>query len=77
MRATIWGSSQAMFGLARLLKCSGWLPEVLRRADLLPLDGEAIVEGQGDDAVQSQEVALPAFLAAGLPDSAASKMAAE
>ena len=30
----------------RLLRGSGWLPEVLRRADLVALDGEAIAEGQ-------------------------------
>jgi ParB family transcriptional regulator, chromosome partitioning protein len=33
----------------RLLKGSGWLPEVLRRADLAALDDEAIAEGQGED----------------------------
>ena len=54
----------------RLLKGSGWLPEVLRRADLVTFDGEAVGEGQGD-------VDLPAFLTADLPDSAASMMAAE
>jgi ParB family chromosome partitioning protein len=61
----------------RLLKGSGWLPEVLRRADLGALDGEAIAEGQGEDASQPEEVDLPAFLTADLPDSVASMMAAE
>jgi ParB family chromosome partitioning protein len=61
----------------RLLKGSGWLPEVLRRADLAARDGAAIAEGQGGDAVQSEEVDLPAFLTSGLPDSAAPMMAAE
>ena len=40
-------------------------------------DGEAIGEGQGQDAGQPEEVDLPAFLTADLPDSAASMMAAE
>ncbi|OAN71667.1 DNA-binding protein [Rhodobacteraceae bacterium EhC02] len=61
----------------RLLKGSGWLPEVLRRTDLVALDGEEFVEGQGDDAVQSDEVDLPAFLTVDLPDNVASMMAAE
>jgi ParB family chromosome partitioning protein len=61
----------------RLLKGSGWLPEVLRRADLAALEGEAIREGQGEDPDQPEEVDLPAFLTADLPDSAASMMAAE
>ncbi len=61
----------------RLLKGSGWLPEVLRRTDLVALDGEEVIEGQGDDAVQSDEVDLPAFLTADLPDNVASMMAAE
>ncbi|MDO9641263.1 MAG: ParB/RepB/Spo0J family partition protein [Pseudotabrizicola sp.] len=61
----------------RLLKGSGWLPEVLRRADLVALDGEEIAEGQGDDVVQPEEVDLPAFLTADLPSSGASMMAAE
>ena len=61
----------------RLLKGSGWLPEVLRRADLAALDGEPIAEGQGEDAGQPEDVDLPAFLTADLPDSAASMMAAE
>jgi ParB family chromosome partitioning protein len=61
----------------RLLKGSGWLPEVLRRADLVGLDGEAIAEGQGEDAGQPEDVDLPAFLTADLPDSDTSMMAAE
>ncbi|WP_149143134.1 ParB/RepB/Spo0J family partition protein [Gemmobacter caeruleus] len=61
----------------RLLKGSGWLPEVLRRADLAVDDGEEIAEGQGEHAGQPEEVDLPAFLTADLPDSDASMMAAE
>jgi ParB family chromosome partitioning protein len=62
---------------ARLLKNTGWLPEVLRRADQVVLDGEDSAEGQGDDAVQLEEIALPAFLTADLPEGVASMMAAE
>ena len=61
----------------RLLKGSGWLPEVLRRADLVALDSEEIAEGQGDDAAQPEAVDLPAFLTADLPEGVASMMAAE
>ena len=61
----------------RLLKGSGWLPEVLRRTDVVALDGEAVGEGQGQDAGQPEEVDLPAFLMADLPDGNASLMAAE
>jgi ParB family chromosome partitioning protein len=61
----------------RLLKGSGWLPEVLRRSDMAALDGDMAAEGQGDDTVQPEEVDLPAFLTADLPDSDASMMAAE
>ena len=61
----------------RLLKGSGWLPEILLRADLAALDGEAVGEGQGEDAGEHEDVDLPAFLTADLPDSAASMMAAE
>ncbi len=61
----------------RLLKGRGWLPEVLRRADLVALDGEVIAEGQGEDAGEPDDINLPAFLTADLPDSAASMMAAE
>ncbi|MFC0159120.1 DNA-binding protein [Mameliella alba] len=63
----------------RLLKGSGWLPEVLRRHDLAALDG---AEGQGapepvSDAGQTEDVDLPAFLTADLPGDDASMMAAE
>jgi ParB family chromosome partitioning protein len=61
----------------RLLKGCGWLPEVLRRADLAALSGEEFAEGQGEDAGQPEEVDLPAFLTADLPETAASMMAAE
>jgi len=62
---------------ARLLKGSGWLPEVLRSTDQVALDGDEVAEGQGDDTVQLEEVDLPAFLTADLPDNVASMMAAE
>ena len=61
----------------RLLKGSGWLPEVLRRVDLVTFDGEAVGEGQGEDAGEPEDIDLPAFLTADLPVSAASMMAAE
>ena len=50
---------------------------ILCRADLVVLDGEDSAEGQGDDAVQLEEIALPAFLTADLPEGVASMMAAE
>ena len=53
------------------------MPEVLRPADLAALDGEAISEGQGEDAAEPADVDLPAFLTVGLPESAASMMAAK
>ncbi|CAM5548897.1 hypothetical protein FALB51S_00166 [Frigidibacter albus] len=61
----------------RLLKGSGWLPEVLRRADLAADHGEEIAEGQEEDAGEPDDIDLPAFLTADLPDSDASMMAAE
>jgi ParB family chromosome partitioning protein len=61
----------------RLLKGSGWLPEVTRRADLAALEGEAISEGQGEDVRRPENVDIPAFLTADLPESHASMMAAE
>jgi len=62
---------------ARLLKNTGWLPEVFRRADQVALDGEDRAEGQGDDAVQPEVIELPAFLTADLPEGVDSMMAAE
>jgi ParB family chromosome partitioning protein len=61
----------------RLLKGSGWLPEVLRRADLAAIDGKELEEGPGEDAGDPEDIALPAFLTADLPESGASMMAAE
>lgn len=61
----------------RLLKGSGWLPEVLRRADLPVDEGEEIAEGQGQDTGQPEDVNLPAFLMADLPHGDATMMAAE
>jgi ParB family chromosome partitioning protein len=61
----------------RLLKGSRWLPAVLRRADLVARDGEGIAEGQGEDVGQAEDVDLPAFLTADLPERVASMVAAE
>ena len=64
----------------RLLKGSGWLPEVLRRNDLVALDGEDRAEGQGADAEVADSVSeadLPAFLTDDLPAQGASMLAAE
>lgn len=68
----------------RLLKGTGWLPEVLRRADLVALQGETS-EGQGDDIGDEAGIApeeedmvdLPAFLVADLPAEPAQMIAAE
>tara|TARA_R100001086_G_scaffold248228_1_gene184580 strand:- start:1464 stop:1676 length:213 start_codon:yes stop_codon:yes gene_type:complete len=64
----------------RLLKGSGWLPEFLRRNDLVALDSEDCAEGQGVDvevADSVSEVDLPAFLTDELPAESASMLAAE
>jgi ParB family transcriptional regulator, chromosome partitioning protein len=68
----------------RLLKGSGWLPEVLRRSDLAALDGDAAAEGQGalseeplGDHGSVEEIDLPAFLMADLPVESTPLMAAE
>lgn len=68
----------------RLLKGSGWLPEVLRRSDLVALDGGVAAEGQGalsEEALGAAdidvEIDLPAFLVADLPVENTAMMAAE
>ncbi|MFM7333455.1 MAG: ParB/RepB/Spo0J family partition protein [Tabrizicola sp.] len=72
----------------RLLKGTGWLPEVLRRADLVALQGEASTEGQGGevedaydliaDPVETlKDIDLPAFLVADLPPETVQMIAAE
>ncbi len=64
----------------RLLKGSGWLPEVLRRVDLVVLDDEHCAEGQEADvevAESVNEADLPAFLTDDLPADGASMLAAE
>jgi len=63
----------------RLLKGSGWLPEVLRLHDLAARDG---AEGQGasepvSDTEQAEDVDPPAFLTSDLPSNDASMVAAE
>ncbi len=61
----------------RLLKGSGWLPEVLRRIDLDAVTG--VGEGEAVDDVSElvAEIALPDFLMADLPSETAAMMAAE
>ena len=68
----------------RLLKGSGWLPEVLRRSDLAALDGDAAAEGQGALSEEplgaadiDAEIDLPAFLMTDLPVESTAMMAAE
>lgn len=68
----------------RLLKGSGWLPEVLRRSDLTALDGDVVAEGQGAFSEEPlgaadivEEIDLPAFLTADLPVESTAMMAAE
>jgi ParB family transcriptional regulator, chromosome partitioning protein len=68
----------------RLLKGSGWLPEVLRRSDLAALEGDAAAEGQGALSEEplgaadiDAEIDLPAFLMADLPVEGTAMMAAE
>ncbi|RUS63620.1 DNA-binding protein [Pseudorhodobacter sp. E13] len=68
----------------RLLKGSGWLPEVLRRSDLDALEGDVAAEGQGalsEEALGAAdidvEIDLPAFLTADLPVASTAMMAAE
>ena len=71
----------------RLLKGTGWLPEVLRRSDLVVLGG--VTEGQGankdvspfddmleDVAENSEDIDLPAYLMADLPGDPAQMIAA-
>ena len=66
----------------RLLKGSGWLPEVLRRADLVALEGADVAKGQGavcgsEDLESVSDADLPAFLTEDLPDAPAAMLAAE
>jgi ParB family transcriptional regulator, chromosome partitioning protein len=68
----------------RLLKGSGWLPEVLRRSGLAALDSDIAAEGQGASSEEALgaanidvEIDLPAFLVADLPVESPALMAAE
>ena len=75
----------------RLLKGTGWLPEVLRRADLVALEGETEAAGRGDEVLDTasltdlaaspvqdaSDIDLPAFLVADLPSDPVQMIAAE
>ena len=65
---------EVVLELERFLLGAG---EVLRGTDLAASDGKAVGEGQGEDAGEPEDVDLPAFLTADLPENAASMMAAE
>jgi ParB family chromosome partitioning protein len=61
----------------RLLKGSGWLPEVLRRIDTGADAGAGEGEAFEDASELAAEIALPDFLMADLPSEPAAMMAAE
>ncbi|NBZ89221.1 ParB/RepB/Spo0J family partition protein [Stagnihabitans tardus] len=75
----------------RLLKGTGWLPEVLRRSDLVALEDGTEEAGQGDEASDdaafsdqathavedASGIDLPAFLVSDLPSDPAQMIAAE
>jgi ParB family transcriptional regulator, chromosome partitioning protein len=61
----------------RLLKGSGWLPEVLRRIDLDAGTGAGEGEAVEDASELAEDIALPDFLMADLPSEPAAMMAAE
>lgn len=58
-------------------KGSGWLFEVLCWVDLVVGDGEVIVEGQGEDVGQVEEVDFFVFLMVGLLESVVLMMVVE